>query len=183
MDLRRWLLVATGLFFGGLVLGLVLPGSTANDIEQAFENIAGNAASTSGLDLFVLLFINNALAVSVSFFFSPVFLIPPVASIIINGAIITVVSHLTLQDHSLAFLAAGILPHGIIEIPAYLMAQAAALSFGFTVLRGLFKGDSRNSLGPNLRASLRWLGIAVLLLIPAALIEAFITPFFLGLFK
>jgi stage II sporulation protein M len=183
MDLKRWLSTAAALFCGGLVLGLLLPGSAADQIEQYFKDIAGNAASMHGFSLFLLIFMNNALAVSASFLFSPVFLVLPVVSIVINGALISVVARLTLQDHSLAFLAAGILPHGIIEIPAYLLGQAAAICFGFTVIRSLFKVQRRAEAGPVLRKCLRWLGVALILLIPAALIEAFITPALLGLFK
>jgi stage II sporulation protein M len=183
MDLRRWLIVATALFGAGLVMGLALPGAAADEIKQTFEEIAGEAASTSGLGLFLFLLINNTLALCVSFFFSPLFLILPVVSILMNGAVISLVSRLTLEDHSLGFLIAGLLPHGIIEIPAYLIAQAAALGFGFTILRGLFKSDRRQPIGPALKVALRWLGIAVLLLIPAALIEAFVTPLFISLFE
>jgi stage II sporulation protein M len=183
MDLKRWLLIAAALFCAGLFIGLLVPDSTAHEIEKAFQDIAGGAASASGLTLFFLLFINNALAVSVSFFFSPIFLILPVLSVVMNGAVLSIVGRLTLQDHSLAFLAAGILPHGIIEIPAYLLAQASAMCFGFTAIRSVFKVERRAAAGPILRRCLGWLGIAIVLLIPAALIEAFITPVLLDLFK
>ena len=183
MVLKRWLSIAAALFCGGLILGLLLPGSAANEIEQTFKNIAGNAASVQGFSLFLLIFTNNALTVSAGFFFSPIFLILPVVSLAMNGVLVTVVARLTLQDHSLAFLAAGILPHGIIEIPAYLLGQAAAMCFGFTIVRSAINPMRRAAAGPVLRQCLGWLGIAVALLIPAALIEAFITPALLGLFK
>jgi stage II sporulation protein M len=183
MDLRRWLLVATALFGTGLVIGLLLPGAAANEVRKTFEDIAGGAVSTSGLGMCLFLFTNNALAVCVSFFLSPLFLILPVLSILMNGAVISLVSRLTLEDHSLGFLIAGLLPHGVIEIPAYLIAQAAALSFGFTLLRGLLKSNCSQPIWPALKASLRWLGLAVLLLIPAALLETFVTPVFIDLFE
>jgi stage II sporulation protein M len=182
MDLKRWLLLASALFGAGLVVGLMLPGGAADEIKQTFEELAGDATSVSGLGLFVFLLVNNAVAILVSFFFSPLFLILPVVSLLLNGAVISLVSRVALEQNSLGFLMAGILPHGIIEIPAYLLAQAAALSFGFAILRGLFKSDRRNSIGPTLRTSLRWLGVALLLLIPAAFIESFITPLFISLF-
>ncbi|APV44657.1 stage II sporulation protein M [Dehalogenimonas formicexedens] len=183
MSLRRWLLIAAALFCAGLVIGLLLPDSAADSIEQTFKDIAGNAASAEGFGLFVLLLLNNTLAVGASFLFSPIFLILPVVSLLMNGALITVVARLTLQDHSLAFLAAGILPHGIIEIPAYLLAQAAAICFGFNVLKAIFDTQRRSEAGPVLIKCLKWLGLAIILLISAALIEAFITPLLLGLFN
>ncbi len=181
MGLKRWLLIATALFAGGLLLGLLLPESAADEVVNAFANIADEASGLSGVGLFVFLLLNNALAVSLSFIFSPLFLILPVLSLIMNGAVISLVSRAVLEQSSAAFLAAGILPHGIIEIPAYLLAHAAALSFGFILLRALFRSDKRATIGPDLKSSVRWLGLAILLLIPAALIESFITPVFIGL--
>jgi len=181
IHLKRWLFIATALFAGGLALGLMLPDSAADEVVNAFANIADEASGLSGFGLFVFLLLNNALAVSLSFVFSPLFLILPVLSLIMNGAVISLVSRAVLEQSSAAFLAAGILPHGIIEIPAYLLAHAAALSFGFTLLRALFKSERRATIGSDLKTSLRWFGLALLLLIPAALIESFITPLFIGL--
>ncbi len=162
---------------------MLLPESAADEVVNAFSNIADEASGLTGFGLFVFLLLNNTLAVSLSFIFSPLFLILPVISLLMNGAVISLVSRVVLEESSIGFLAAGILPHGIIEIPAYLLAHAAALSFGFTLLRALFKSDRRGSIGADLKASARWLGLALLLLIPAALIESFITPMFIGLFE
>ncbi|XUW99557.1 MAG: stage II sporulation protein M [Dehalogenimonas sp.] len=183
MNLKRWIFIAAGIFCVGLIIGLLLPDSAADSIEQTFKDIAGSAASAQGLSLFILLLLNNTLAVGASFIFSPIFLILPVVSLLMNGALITVVARLTLQDHSPPFLAAGILPHGIIEIPAYLLAQAAAICFGFNVLNAIFDPQRRSEAGPMLRKCLLWFGLAIILLIPAALVEAFITPLLLGLFN
>jgi stage II sporulation protein M len=183
MDLKRWLFISAALFCGGLIVGLVLPDSAANAIEESFRNIAGNAASAEGFSLFLLIFLNNALAVSASFIFSPILLILPVVSIVMNGALVTVVGRLALQDHSPLYLAVGILPHGIIEIPAYLIGQAAAICFGFTIMRSVFNAQQRSAAGPVIRRCLSWLALAIVLLVPAALIEAFVTPWALALFK
>ena len=75
---------------------------------------------------------------------------------------------------------AGILPHGVFEIPALIMAQAAALSFGTMAVIALFVKEKRPLLVPNLKQNLKYLGVAMLLMVPAAIIEAFITPLLLS---
>ncbi|AKG53792.1 integral membrane protein [Dehalogenimonas sp. WBC-2] len=182
MTFRRWLYIAVGLFVVGLLLGMVLPAGAIADELSVFDNVADDAASITGLGLFFFILIRNIIAFLTAFFFSPLLLLVPIGSLVLNGAVISVVSRLVLQDQSVGFLIAGIMPHGIIEIPAYIFVQAAALGFGFTVLRGLFKSDYRDRVKPELKANLRRLGIAVMLLIPAAFIESFVTPVLLNLF-
>jgi len=52
------------------------------------------------------------------------------------------VSAIIIQEKSLGFLVAGVLPHGIFEIPALIIGEAAALSFGFAVIMLLFRKES-----------------------------------------
>jgi stage II sporulation protein M len=75
---------------------------------------------------------------------------------------------------------AGILPHGIFEIPALILGQAAALSFGAMAITAIFSKEKRERLLPNLRKNLKYLAIALSLLIPAAVIETYITPLLLS---
>jgi len=56
------------------------------------------------------------------------------------------------------------------------MGQAAALSFGSLAILALFKRERRSQLLPGLRRNLRYLMIACALLLPAAIIETYITP-------
>jgi stage II sporulation protein M len=96
-----------------------------------------------------------------------------------NGFIISFVSTLVVQKESLGLLLAALLPHGIFELPALIMGEAAALSFGATVLLALISKKRRNRLTSNLRQNLRYLIIAFLLLLPAAIIETYISPLFI----
>ena len=89
------------------------------------------------------------------------------------------VSALVIQEKSLGYLLAGLLPHGIFELPAFIMGEAVALSFGTAVTLALFKKERRKLLLPNLRQNLRYLVVALTLFLPAAIIETYITPLFL----
>jgi stage II sporulation protein M len=72
-----------------------------------------------------------------------------------------------------------LLPHGVFEIPAIIIGEAAALSFGAMVIMALFSPKRRSQLLPNLKQNLKYLLLAFILLVPAAIIETFVTPLLL----
>ena len=86
---------------------------------------------------------------------------------------------MVIQEESLGYLLAGLLPHGIFELPAFILGEAAALSFGTMAIVALFRKEGRNLLLPNLKQNSRYLMIALALLLPAAIIEAYVTPLLL----
>jgi len=129
--------------------------------------------------VFVFILINNVSVVLISFALSPVFCLAPVIALIFNGGLLGLVSASVIQEKSLGYLLAGLLPHGIFELPALIMGEAVALSFGTAVLLALFKKERRKLLLPNLRQNLRYLVVALTLFLPAAIIETYITPLFL----
>ena len=115
----------------------------------------------------------------VSFALSPVLCLLPILTLMLNGWLLTFVSSAVMQEKSLGFVLAGLLPHGIIEIPAFILGEAAALSFGAMVILVLFKKKQKNQLVPSLKQNFKYLMIAFALLVPAAIIETFVTPLLL----
>ena len=83
---------------------------------------------------------------------------------------------MVLEEESLGFLLAGLLPHGVFELPAFFIAEAAALSFGSMVVLSLFKREKRSMLVPLFRKNLKYLVVSLILLVPAAIVETYITP-------
>ena len=182
MSYKRWLFIAVFLFGIGLVLGLAtttaVTGLLAEDVA-ALEELADLLAPLPQLSVFAFIFIKNVSAVLISFAFSPIVCLVPVMALIINGWIIGLVSTTVIQEKSLGYLLAGLLPHGIFELPALIMGEAVALSFGTAVILALFRKERRKLLLPNLRQNLRYLVVALTLFLPAAIIETYITPLFL----
>ena len=181
MSYKRWLLVAIGLFSIGLVLGLTTPIDVTDlPAEDVTDELVDLLASLPQSTLFVFIFIKNVSAVLISFVFSPIFCLAPVMALTLNGWLIGLVSTIVIQEKSLGYLLAGLLPHGILELPALIMGEAVALSFGTTLILSLFKEERRRLLLPNLRKNLRYLIIALVLFLPAAIIETYLTPLLLG---
>lgn len=185
MSYKKWLIIAVILFGSGLVAGLVTPadeaGFAAEDIA-ALEELAGFLATLPPIAVFAIIFIKNASAVLLSFAFSPILCLVPVLALTMNGWLIGFISAAVVREVSLGYLLTGILPHGILEIPALIIGEAAALSFGSMVILALFQKKRRSLLLPGLRRNLRYLLIALALLLPAAIIEAYLTPWLLGLY-
>ena len=182
MSFKRWVIIAISLFGIGIILGLAAPADInsllAEDVAP-LEELVDFLASLPQFALFVIIFINNAITLLLSFLLSPILCLLPILVLIVNGWLIAFVSAVVMQEKSLGFVLAGLLPHGIIEIPAFILGEAAALSFGAMVILVLFKKKQKNQLVPSLKQNLKYLMIAFALLVPAAIIETFVTPLLL----
>jgi len=111
-----------------------------------------------------------------------VFVIPVPATLVFNGFILGVVEDLV---QNLTLFLAAILPHGIIELPAFIISGSAGLKLGFEFLKALKKGSPGSN--PDLHNALRRTIYIILGLVPlflvAGIIEAFITPQIMHLYS
>ena len=82
---------------------------------------------------------------------------------------------------TILFFLAGILPHGLLEIPVVLGAGAFGLKIGLDLLFPSGKGRF-DRLKENLNSSILALGIFVPILFLAAAVEAVVTPYIMNLF-
>lgn len=182
MSYKRWVFIAIFLFGAGLTLGFAAPASIASLVSQdiaALEEFSQSLASLPLPLIAMLIFIKNASAMVIGFVLSPILCLVPILTLTINGWLIAFISTVVIQEKSLGFLLAGLLPHGIFELPALILGQAAALSFGAVVILALFKKEKRNQLLPALKQNLKYLVVALVLLLPAAIIETYVTPLLL----
>ena len=183
MSYKWWLLLASCLFGIGLVLGLASPttiGGLLDEDATVLEELAGFLTALPQSSVLVIILVKNVSALLISFAFSPIFCLVPVMALTFNGWFLGLVTTPVIQEQSLGYLLAGLLPHGILELPAFIIGEAAALSFGSAVLLALFKKERRNLLAPSFRQNLKYLTVALALLLPAAIIETYITPLLLG---
>jgi len=180
--MKFWFLAVIALFSVCLSLGLLLPppetliADTLGGYASLFEMLAD--LPPFALALFIL--VNNAITLIVSFGFAPLFGLVPIFVVGFNGWLIGVVVAGIIQTESVGYAVRGLLPHGIIEIPAFLFAEAVALSFAATLLTSLFVPEKRPQLFHSFVRHLKMLGIAAALLIPAAFIEVFVTARLIG---
>jgi len=184
MSYKRWSFIAISLFAIGLIFGLATPASISaisEDITvlEEFGDILDSLASLPPILTAILIFVKNTSVLLFSFALSPIFCLIPIMALTVNGWMLAIVSTIAVEKESLGFVLAAVLPHGIVEIPALILGEAAALSFGTIVTLSLFKKEKRSLVLPNFRRNLKYLMIALALLLPAAIIETYITPLFL----
>ncbi|MFH1382473.1 MAG: stage II sporulation protein M [Chloroflexota bacterium] len=179
MKYRWWIGITALLYAGGLLLGLVTPASVASFPAQDVENLKKLADFLSPLPrpaVFVFILVKNMTVVLISFAFSPIFCLAPIVTLILNGWLLGFVATSVIQERSIGYLLVGIVPHGIFEIPALIIGEAVALNFGISIMLAIFK---KGAWPPDLKRNLKYLVISLILFLPAAFIETYITPLFL----
>lgn len=182
MKYRWWVIIAIVLFGIGIVFALITPAGITSLISEelaALEELGGTLAPFT-FSMLIFIFIKNAVALLVSFALSPIFCLVPILALAVNGWVVALVSTILMEEKSLGFVLAGLLPHGVIELPAFFIGEAAALSFGAMAVVALFKKEKRSLLLPSLRQNLKYLVIALALFLPAAVIETYVTPLLVG---
>lgn len=182
MSYKRWIIIAVCLFGVGFGIGLAVPVDITDLLSEDMAALRELVDILVPFQISTAAFIlgKNISVVLLSFMLSPILCLFPVMSLVFNGLVISLVSAIVVQEKSLGFLLAGLLPHGIFELPALIIGEAAALSFGAMVMLALFKKEARGQLPLNLRRNLRYLVIAFALFLPAAIIETYVTPLFLS---
>lgn len=185
--IRKALLIALILFLAGGVLGWIGTGSLQKLLSQQLEGlsqISGDLRDSAHpqWSFFTFIFANNSIKSVAVIFLGALFGVIPAIFLLINGAVIGYLIHLSaMQEQDLfQLIVKGLLPHGIIEIPAIIIACAFGLQFGGKVVQSLL-GPVRDQEQRNLN----WSGFmrqalsvsvwVVILLFIAAIIESTIT--------
>jgi stage II sporulation protein M len=175
--LTRNILLVTFVFAVAVLLGVLFSRGMAAEIMQQIRELLqplGPANDLSPL-LLLIIFINNAVKALGVVLLGIIFGLPPLLFIVLNGLIIGGVSSMIASLKGWEYTVASLAPHGIIEIPAVLLAGAVGVMVGAESLKWLSKRESqvKLQLRAGLRICVRWIlpGLAI-----AALIEAFVTP-------
>lgn len=202
-DSKNFVLFATFLLFLGVWIGYMY--------DEPFEKLLTEALSQlmpiiedfnqnpEPSNLMLLIFSNNLRAAMSMLLLGIVFFIVPLSSLWINGLMVGyVVKMAQLEGASVGEMVVfGLLPHGVVEIPAVILAGGIGAFLGFRLLVWIFGrgqllshlfGNQGKSVGdfwnedtlPILKR--RFAGVVALvfalfvLLLIAAFIEGFITP-------
>ena len=99
----------------------------------------------------------------------------PLMVVTSNGFLLGIVGYAAVQKAGFLFLAAGILPHGIIELPVVLVSIAIGFRLGYLLVLTLAKEKVDLSGETRMAIHFLWHWVTPLLFLAAA-IETFITP-------
>ncbi|MFA5331395.1 MAG: stage II sporulation protein M [Methanoregula sp.] len=149
--------------------------SIGESLMALFQNeIAGQISIDHPVDLCVKLFANNFEACILLFLGGASIGLLTLAILGINGIVIGAVTQIVSQTHSALYLAAALVPHGIFEIPAFIISA----SLGFVLAQALIAewygaGDAATEAQ---KLGKLFLCVVLPLIAVAAVVEAFITP-------
>ena len=160
----------------GYALGDNMSGSTLNDLLGTFPDIS----KMSLYEIFGFVAANNILKSLLFMFGGLLGGVLPLFFVIFNGFFVGWVAFDLRATRGLGYVVAGLVPHGVVEIPAILLAMSMGMSLGYAVFNSL-KGQG--SIWKEARTALGFFITREFpLLILAAVIEVTITPSIMVLF-
>ncbi|NPV49720.1 MAG: stage II sporulation protein M [Candidatus Methanofastidiosum sp.] len=179
------MLLSLGLFLLGSISGFYIFKVLLNNNPQVidtflkeFQDMFGPLKEMTSFELFYTIFFVNTrtsflimmLGVFIGFF--------PFMSLWGNGTVLGLLYGKFIAEGGtpLVFLM-GILPHGIIEIPAILIAASQGFRLGKEIISPPLGKSRSESLRDNIRNGLKLFAIIVPMLIIAALIEVYISAY------
>jgi stage II sporulation protein M len=150
------------------------PSTGKQFIQIVQDEVIGKIDAKDPLSLSIFIFANNLQACILLFLGGVTLGILTLFIIASNGVIIGGIMELVREERGLLFVVAAILPHGIFEIPSFIISASLGFIVGSSVLAEWHgEGDA----GETARAHARtFLLVVVPLAAIAAFIEAFITP-------
>ena len=185
-------LIMTTVAFGALVLisffaGFFMPDLANNMVEQFIQQLADlGVQEADGSISAMMLFANNmrAMIVSVCYGFIP-FIRLPALSLGLNSVLLGLfAAYYVHNGFSLLAYLAGILPHGIFELPALVISLSCGLYLCRCISDSIRSKEKKNNIvGETVKQIMRVIAFQVApLLLAAAFVEAYITPRILNLF-
>lgn len=170
----------------GALVALIYPDVIATTLESFSTMVedAGIMNDDGTISVFALLFNNwSAMLMSAAYGLIP-FIFLPMISLITNGFILGVFGILYVQNgFGLAAYLAGILPHGIFELPALVLSIACGVYLCINMNRRILGSIQKIPMVELLSDLLRVLLLLVApMVVAAAFIECYITPLILNLF-
>jgi len=177
--LRKPIAITVPVFIVFLVVGAMLPRSLQETFTETLGRQFAPMVNLPPLIVMITIFLNNALKSFVAMLLGVFFGIAPLTFVAINGLIIGLVMSMFTQAQGPLATVAAVLPHGVIEVPAFIVSSAMGVRLGISFYRRL-KGE--HGLGAEITAAiLFFLMYLVPAFLVAAFIETYITPVILSL--
>jgi stage II sporulation protein M len=182
-SLKYYILFSSIIFIISVLSGYAFacnfPEETREIIEELKEFFTVSEEATS-FQMFLFILENNVVKLFMVIFLGVFAGLIPLLSIWGNGVILGIFAQIVSRELSWSFFVLGILPHGIIEIPVLILSTAIGMRIGKLAIWRIL-GRHKNFREEWIKAIKFYIVVLVPLLFIAALIEAFITPVFLGI--
>jgi stage II sporulation protein M len=168
-EARYAIAMASVVFALSILIGYSRP-EAFSFLMEMLEDLAEQVEGRGFIGTALFIFSNNLKAAAVALLLGSIFGLVPVAHASANGVVIGMVAASMANGKGLLIFAMGLLPHGILEIPAMLLAWGLGIWLGSWPMLGDGRRFSER-VSMAARAALHYI---VPLLAGAALIEAFL---------
>lgn len=169
--LKSYILTLVLIFSAAFLAGVLAPSSTSEELTNAFRVVADTYRGLSGGKLFFTILLHNVVATIFLLISGLIVGIIPTLAIGVNGFVLGVVYRQTAELIGYSKAALKVLPHGVFELPALLLAASYGLWLGVTVVRRI-RGRESTPIRFHIEHSFRrYFAIVFPLLIIAAAIE------------
>lgn len=177
-SLFRHLLTSIFIFVLGIIGGYYFLEIFPSESEKILSILGETYKPILGMPSFaqvLFIFLKNGIISFLMIIFGILFGIFPIIILISNGQILGMLLGWLIPRYNISYILLSILPHGLIEIPCFLISAAIGLKIGKMLIGKIFRKKV------NLRAELNlglsfFLKIILLLLFLAAVIEVVISP-------
>ncbi|CAH0120696.1 hypothetical protein PAE9249_03217 [Paenibacillus sp. CECT 9249] len=188
--MRGYILVSALLFAAGIAFGATPAVSAALESflaqqVQGLSEIQKMLAEQENTQLatFIFIFLNNSIKAVLVIYLGAVLGIAPVLFLVVNGLLVGFVVQISAAQYSSVWelIVKGLLPHGILEIPAIIIACAYGMRFGILLIQSIGwsltpkRAEIGDSLGEFMMRSLAVSVWIVVALFVAAVIESTFT--------
>ncbi|MDO8572427.1 MAG: stage II sporulation protein M [bacterium] len=166
-----YLKVISLIFFIAISVGIITAQLFPHEAREGVEEISQQLefiSSAGTFEMFWIIFLNNAVKSFFALVSGILFGIIPVMFILINGYVIGIVGTVAIAEKGITSFLALTLPHGILEIPAVLLAASLGVMLGekfYTQIR------TRESFHPSFSSAL---GVFFKIVVPTLAIAALI---------
>ena len=176
--IKPFILKLALIFSVAFLAGMLAPSSVRQHMTEAFQVVADNYRGLAGDKLFFTFLLHNMIATIIVLISGVLVGVIPTFAIGANGFVLGVVYRQTAEVVGYSKAALKVLPHGVFELPALLIAASYGLWLGVTVVRRI-RGKESTLLRVHIEhAFRRYFAVVLPLLIVAAAIE---TALILGL--
>jgi stage II sporulation protein M len=177
----RYSLYLTVAFLVGIALGIAY---SSLQPERAGEYMKRIAQGLGGLSEnpfknFLKIFVHNSWVALLTLVSGLFFGIGPGILVMTNGFVVGLVAEVLLENGMPSkTLILGLVPHGIVEIPAFILAGAAGVCWYKKIVE---EEDKGRGFKEGASMAIKAYGVVLAMLLLAAFIEAYITPHVAGL--
>jgi len=134
-NIRTYILILSLIFVAAFLAGILAPSSTRQQMTEAFQVVVDNYRGLTGGKLFFTILLHNVVATIFLLISGVIVGIIPTFAIGTNGFVLGVVYRQTAEAMGYSKAALKVLPHGVFELPALLIAASYGLWLGVMAIR------------------------------------------------